>query len=98
MFSFARKYLALEELVHDDFLEVGVDYQIIKEFSIKIESAIEIVSIKSNIPLGNGTIIIVKIAIIKKTIPRSFDPIINLKSGLNNSMLDDFFLANLLMF
>lgn len=23
MFSFARKYLALEELVHDDFLEVG---------------------------------------------------------------------------
>ena len=60
---------------------------------IKIDSAIEIVSIKSNIPLGNGTIIIVKIAIIKKTIPRSFEPTINLKSGRNNSILDDFFFA-----
>ncbi len=42
---------------------------------IKAESAIEVARKKSNNPLGKGTMIIAKIAIIKHTTVKSFEPV-----------------------
>ena len=61
---------------------------------IKTATAMEIVRKKSNIAPGNGTIIIAKIIITKKTTVRSLDPTIAFKKGCNKVKTGFFALAN----